>query len=135
MDLKKLKKDVTEKGIEEEKDELGRLKSLLGKFNSGQVNASTTPQGDEVHVGPATEHNSGQMANSGQTGTTPVMDSGKTDVREPETPRRQEEIREPSPEEEDKAQQAAAQRRESHREAAIEENPPRDSDSSSEDAA
>ena len=122
MDFDNLKKDLEEKGIEKGKEELDKLKGRLGNFNSGQVN--TQPQeGNEVHVGPPTDHHSGQMANSGQTGTTPVMDSGKADIREPEMPRREEEIREPKPDEQDAA---SAQQKESHREAALEQNPPRD---------
>ena len=126
MDFNKLKQEAIDKGVEKGKEELDKLKNRMGNFNSGQVNASTTPEkGNELHVGPATEHNSGQLANSGQTGTTPVMDSGKTDIREPETPRREEEIREPSAEEKE---DASAQRKESRREAAIEENPSSDED-------
>lgn len=124
MDFDKLKKDLEEKGIEKGKEELGKLEGRLGNFNSGQVNTTTQPDKDnELHVGPATDHYSGQMANSGQTGTTPVMDSGKADIREPETPPREEEIREPRP---DEQEAASAQQKESHREAAIEQNPPRD---------
>jgi hypothetical protein len=135
LDLKEVKQELEEKGIEKSKEELDKLKGRLGNFNSGQANASTTPEkGNELHVGPATDHNSGQMANSGQTGTTPVMDSGKADVREPDVPRKEEEIREPRPDEDENQEAAAAQRRESRREAAIEENPPSD-DLPTEDAA
>ncbi len=136
MDFNKVKQELEEKGIDKSKEEMDNLKGRLGNFNSGQANASTTPEeGNDLHMGPATDHNSGQMANSGQTGTTPVMDSGKADVREPDTPRKEEEIREPGPEEdEDQEDAAAVQRRESHREAAIEENPPSD-DIPTEDAA
>jgi hypothetical protein len=133
LNFDKLKKDMEEKGIEKGKEELDKLKGRLGNFNSGQVNTTTQPdKGNEVHVGPPTDHNSGQMANSGQTGTTPVMDSGKADIREPETPRREEEIREPKP---DEQEAASAQQKESHREAAIEQNPPRDEGDEAEDAA
>ncbi|HET9790329.1 MAG TPA: hypothetical protein VFR08_03430 [Candidatus Angelobacter sp.] len=133
MDFDKLKKDLEEKGIEKGKQELDKLKGRLGNFNSGQVNTTTQPdKGNEVHEGPPTDYNSGQMANSGQTGTTPVMDSGKADIREPEPPRRDEEIREPEP---DDQEAAAAQRQESHREAAIEENPASDEGDKGEDAA
>jgi hypothetical protein len=133
LDFDKLKKDLEEKGIEKGKEELDKLKGRLGNFNSGQVNTTTQPdQANEVHVGPPTDHNSGQMANSGQTGTTPVMDSGKADIREPEMPRREEEIREPKPDEQDAA---SAQQKESHREAALEQNPPRDEGDEAEDAA
>lgn len=133
MDFDKLKKDLEEKGFEKGKQEIDKLKGRLGNFNSGQVNTTTQPdKGNEVHVGPPTDHNSGQMANSGQTGTTPVMDSGKTGIREPETPRREEEIREPRP---DEQEAASAQQKESHREAAIEQNPPRDEGDEAEDAA
>jgi hypothetical protein len=124
LDFGKLKKDVSSKGIEKGKEELDKLKNRLGNVNSGQVNASTTPEQDnELHVGPPTDYNSGQLANSGHTGTTPVMDSGKADIREPDTPRREEEIREPSAEEQEAA---SADRKESRREAASEENPPSD---------
>jgi hypothetical protein len=130
LDFNKIKNDAIDKGIKKAKEELDELKNRVGNFNSGQVNASTTPeQGNELHVGPPTDHNSGQLANSGHTGTTPVMDAGKADIREPETPRREEEIREPSPEEQE---DSSAQRKESRREAAIEENPPSDE---AEDAA
>jgi hypothetical protein len=133
LDFDKLKKDLEEKGIEKGKEELDKLRGKLGNFNSGQVNTTTKPQeGNEVHVGPPTDHNSGQMANSGQTGTTPVMDSGKANIREPEPPRREEEIREPDP---DDQEAAAAQRQESHREAAMEENPASDEGDRDEDAA
>ncbi len=136
MDLTKLKKDVTDKRIEKGKEEPDKLKGRLGNFSAGQVNSSTTPEeSNELHVGPVTGHNSGQMANSGHTGTTPVMDSGKADIREPDTPRKEEEIREPSPDEDEAQDDAAAQRRESRREAAIEENPPSDNETESEDAA
>ena len=132
MDFHKLKKNLEEKGIEKGKEELDNLKGRLGNFNSGQVNTTTQPdKANEVHVGPPTDHHSGQMANSGQTGTTPVMDSGKTDIREPETPRREEEIREPRP---DEQEAASAQQQESNREAAIEQNPVRDKEEA-EDAA
>jgi hypothetical protein len=130
LDLNKRRQDAIDKGAEKGKEELDKLKNRLGNFNSGQVNASRSPEEEnELHVGPATDHNSGQLANSGHTGTTPVMDSGKADVREPDTPPREEEIREPSPEEQE---DASAQRKESRREAAIEENPPSDE---AEDAA
>ena len=133
MDFDKLKKDVEEKGIEKGQEELEKLKGRLGNFNSGQVNTTTKPgEGDEVHVGPATDHNSGQMANSGQTGTTPVMDSGKAGIREPGTVRPEEEIREPEPEEQGAT---SSQQQESRREAAIEQNPPRDEGDEAEDAA
>lgn len=133
MNFENRNKQTEEKGFEKGKQEIDKLKGRLGNFNSGQVNTTTQPdKGNEVHVGPPTDHNSGQMANSGQTGTTPVMDSGKADIREPETPRREEEIREPRP---DEQEAAAAQRQESHREAAMEENPPRDDGDETEDAA
>jgi hypothetical protein len=133
MDFDKLKKDLAKKGVEKGKEELDKLKGRLGNFNSGQVNTTTTPdEGNEVHVGPPTDHNSGQMANSGHTGTTPVMDSGKADIREPKTPRREEEIREPKP---DEQEAASAQQEESQREAAIEQNPTRDEGDEAEDAA
>jgi hypothetical protein len=130
LDFKKLEKDAVDKGVEKGKEELEKIKNRMGNFNSGQVNASTTPEKpNELHVGPPTDHNSGQLANSGHTGTTPVMDSGKADVREPDTPRREDQIREPAPEEQE---DASAQRKESRREAALEQNPPSDK---AEDAA
>lgn len=135
MDFDKLKRDLEEKGIEKGKEELDKLKGKLGNFNSGRVNTTTQPEkGNDVHVGPPTDHYSGQMANSGQTGTTPVMDSGKADIREPETPRREEEIREPEPDEQGAT---SAQQQESHREAAVEQNPARDEgdEAKDEDAA
>ena len=125
MDLSKLKKDLTDKGIEKSKEELEKLKARFSGQGSGQTtNATTTPaQTDEPHVGPATDHYSGQMANAGHTGTTPVMDAGKRDIREPETPAKEEEIREPDPEEQEGASESAD---ESRREAALEENPASD---------
>jgi hypothetical protein len=72
------------------------------------------------------------MANSGQTGTTPVMDSGKAGIREPGTARPEEEIREPEPDEQGAR---SSQQQESHREAAIEQNPPSDEREEGEDAA
>jgi hypothetical protein len=117
MDFDKLKKDLAEKGIEKGKEEVDRLKGRLGNFNSGRVNTTTRPQeGTEVEAGAPTEDN------SGQTGATPVMDSGKAGIREPGTIRHDQEIREPEPDE----HEAAAQQQESHREAAIEQNPARD---------
>jgi hypothetical protein len=119
MDFDKLKKDLAEKGIQEGKEELDKLKGRLGNFNSGRVNSTTRPQeGTEMEVGVPTEDN------SGQTGTTPVMDSGKAGVREPGTSGHDEETGKPEPDE----HEAAAQQQESHREAAIEQNPARDED-------
>lgn len=134
MDFSKLKKDVTEMGVEKGKAEVDKLKEALDAQRSKKTtNATTTPaQTDEVHVGPATDHYSGQMANSGHTGTTPMMDAGKRDIREPETPAKEEEIREPNP---DEQEAAAESREESRREAAIEENPARDEETDREDAA
>ena len=133
MDFHKLKKNLEEKGIEKGKEELDNLKGRLGNFNSGQVNTTTKPQeGSDVLVGAPTQNNSGQMANSGQTGTTPVMDSGKAGIREPGTARPEEEIREPEPDEQGAR---SSQQQESHREAAIEQNPPSDEREEGEDAA
>jgi hypothetical protein len=133
LDFHKLKKNLEEKGIEKGKEELDNLKGRLGNFNSGQVNTTTQAgESNEVHVGPPTDHNSGQMANSGQTGTTPVMDSGKAGIREPGTARPEEEIREPEPDEQGAR---SSQQQESHREAAIEQNPPSDEREEGEDAA
>lgn len=120
-----------------------RDKTTTGQ-NSGLTNATTKPNhGNELHAAPPTDK--------------PQPTSGKRDIREPESPRREEEIREPNPDEQEtddaaanqqndaaartQKEAAAAQRRESHREAAIEENPPRDEpgpadrDSANKDAA
>jgi len=132
LDFNKLKKDLEEKGVEKGKEELDKLKGKLGNFNSGQVSTTKPEEGNEVQVEAPTESNSGQMADSGQTGTTPVMSSGKAGIREPGTVRPEEQIREPEP---DEQEAAAAQREESHREAAMEENPVRDEGDEAEDAA
>ena len=134
MDFEKLKKDLEEKGVEKSQEELDKLKGRLGGFNSGQVSTTQPEQGNEIHVGPPTDHNSGQMANSGHTGTTPVMDSGKADIGEPDSPGDEEKIREPRPEEEQVQHVANDQQSESRREAAIEQNPASDEDQA-EDAA
>lgn len=134
MDFEKLKKDLEEKGVEKSQEELDKLKGRLGGFNSGQVSTTQPEQGNEIHVGPPTDHYSGQMANSGHTGTTPVMDSGKADIGEPDSPGDEEKIREPRPEEEQVQHVANDQQAESRREAAIEQNPASDEDQA-EDAA
>lgn len=134
MDFEKLKKDLEEKGVEKSQEELDKLKGRLGGFNSGQVSTTQPEQGNEIHVGPPTDHYSGQMANSGHTGTTPVMDSGKADIGEPDSPGDEEKIREPRPEEEQVQHVANDQQAESRREAAMEQNPATDEDQA-EDAA
>ena len=134
MDFEKLKKDLEEKGVEKSQEELDKLKGRLGGFNSGQVSTTQPEQGNEIHVGPPTDHNSGQMANSGHTGTTPVMDSGKADIGEPDSPGDEEKIREPGTENQPVRQAADKQGEESRREAAIEQNPASDEDQA-EDAA
>lgn len=132
MDQKKLKKKPADEGAQSEKQ---HLEGKGGPAEARQTtNATTTPaQTGEPHVGPPTEHHSGQLANSGHTGTTPMMkqDAGKRDIREPETPPREQEIREPNP---DEQEASAESRKESREEAAIEENPPRDDEGSKEAA-
>lgn len=128
MDQKKLKKNPADEGVPEGKQQPETLlKSRPGEERQRQTtNATTTPaRTGEPHVGRPTDHHSGQLANSGHTGTTPMMkqDAGKRDIREPDTPPREQEIREPNPDEEEAAAQS---RKESRKEAAIEENPPRD---------
>lgn len=136
MDLNKLKKDLQEKGIEKGKEELEKLKGRMGNFNSGNVStASTSPeQQTETEPEADTGQNAGQIATSGRENTMPVMDSGKAPVREPETPRREEEIREPGSKK-DEQNAVSAQGQESAREAAIEENPASDEADDSEEAA
>lgn len=133
MDPNKLKKELADRGAEKGKEELEKLKGGFEAQKGQSRNASTTPaQTGEPRVGPATDHYSGQLANSGHTGTTPEMkqEPGKRDIREPETPAREEEIREPNPDE----QEAAAQAREESRKAAVEENPARDDEGGKEAA-
>jgi hypothetical protein len=136
VDLNKLKKDLQEKGIEKGKEELEKLKGRMGNFNSGNVStASTSPeQQTETEPEADTGQNAGQIATSGRENTMPVMDSGKAPVREPETPRREEEIREPGSKK-DEQNAVSAQGQESAREAAIEENPASDEADDSEEAA
>jgi hypothetical protein len=135
LDQKKLKKDPVDKGAQKGKLDSERLKDRAAEERQRQTtNATTTPAPTgEPHVGPPTDHHSGQLANSGHTGTTPMMkqDPGKRDIREPETPAREEEIREPNP---DEQEAAAESRKESRKEAAIEENPPRDDEAGKEAA-
>lgn len=127
MDLNKLEKDLADKGMKKGKEELEKLKDRLSGQGSGTgPNATTTPAQTD------TDHYSGQMANSGHTGTTPVMDAGKRDIREPETPAKEEEIREPNP---DEQEDASASAEESRREAAMEQNPASDEETDREDAA
>lgn len=127
LDQNKLKKGPAEKGAQKRKQHSEELKrGPAGELQRTTTNATTTPaQTGEPHVGPPTDHYSGQLANSGHTGSTPTMkqDSGERDIREPEKPAREEEIREPNP---DEREAAAESRRESRHEAAIEENPPYD---------
>jgi hypothetical protein len=136
MDFSKLKKDLEDKGMEKAKEELDKLKGRMGNFNSGNVStASPIPeQQGEAKAGELGGQNAGQIASSGRESTTPVMESGKAPVREPEEPRREEEIREPGtkPNEKD---DASAQREESAREAALEENPASDDAADAEEAA
>ena len=134
--MNKLKKDLQEKGIEKGKEELEKLKGRMGNFNSGNVStASTSPeQQTETEPEADTGQNAGQIATSGRENTMPVMDSGKAPVREPETPRREEEIREPGSKK-DEQNAVSAQGQESAREAAIEENPASDEADDSEEAA
>ena len=142
MDSGKFKEDTEEKGAGKGQEELEKLKARLGGFNSGEL--STT----NIHQKKRTEsqasppgHDSGEPEPPGRTRSTPVMDSGKADIGEPDTPSDKEKIREPEPEPEHKpdeehVQQAAVeQRRESRREAATEQNPPNDVEDQSEDAA
>ena len=136
MDLNKLKKDLQEKGIEKGKEELEKLKGRMGNFNSGNVSTASTSPEQQTETEPEvdTGQNAGQIATSGRENTMPVMDSGKAPVREPETPRREEEIREPGSKK-DEQNAVSAQGQESAREAAIEENPASDEADDSEEAA
>ena len=136
MDFDKLKKELEEKGIEKAKEELDKLKGRMGNFNSGNVSTaspSAEQQGD-AEAEAVTGQNAGQIATSGRENTTPVMESGKAPVREPETPRREEQIREPGTEQ-DEQDAVSTQGQESAREAAIEENPASDEAEDSEEAA
>lgn len=127
MDHKEPRKKSADKKPHKAKEQPEPLKGRsAGQKAAPSINSTTTPaQAGEPHVGPPTDHYSGQMATSGHTGTTPAMipDAGKRDIREPEAPSRQEEIREPNP---DEQEAAAGSRKESRKEAAVEENPPRD---------
>lgn len=124
MDQKEPGKNLAPKRAKKTKEQTNELKHPSAKKRVPSTNATTTPaSSDELHVGPPTDHYSGQLANSGHTGTTPEMKAGKRDIREPEAPSREEEIREPNPEEQEAAEDS---RRESRKEAAVEENPPRD---------
>lgn len=136
MDLNKLKKDVEEKGIEKTKEEISKLKGRMGNFNSGNVSAANTnaEQQSDPEAGEIGGEDAGRIASSDRKRTTPVMESGKAPVREPETPRREEQIREPEAEENEQ-EGASAQRDESAREAAIEQNPASDEAEDSEEAA
>jgi hypothetical protein len=136
VDFDKLKKDLEEKGIEKAKEEMDKLKGRLGNFNSGNVSTASTnvSQQDDASAGALGGENAGDVASSRRESTTPVMQSGKAPVREPETPRREEQIREPDAEENEQ-EGASAQREESAREAAVEENPATDEADDSEEAA
>jgi hypothetical protein len=136
VDFNKLKKDLEEKGIKKGKEELEKLKGRMGNFNSGNVSTASTnaEQQGEAEAEAVSGRNAGQVASSGREDTTPVMESGKAPVREPETPRREEQIREPESENQEQ-DDTSAQREESAREAAIEENPARDEAEDSEEAA
>jgi hypothetical protein len=133
MDFEKLKKDLEEKGVEKGQEELEKLKARLGGFNSGEL--STTGDHQEHKEAQANPPGHGAEAvESGRTGATPVMDSGKADIGEPDSPGDEEEIREPRPEEE-QVQTANDQGAESRREAAMEQNPANDEENQAEDAA
>lgn len=128
MDFNKVKKELEEKGIEKGEQELDKLKARLGGFNSGEVStASTHPEKQTESQASPPGHDSTQSESPGRTGATPVMDSGKADIGEPDTPRDKEKIREPRPEE-DQVRAADKQGEESRREAAIEQNPANDED-------
>ncbi|HET9182673.1 MAG TPA: hypothetical protein VFP59_11110 [Candidatus Angelobacter sp.] len=145
MDLEKLKKDMEEKGVEKSQEELDKLKARLGGFNSGEVSTtSTTNTGEETRKQSQASppgHDSSEAASSVRTGATPVMDSGKADIGEPDTPRDQDKIREPRTEDEVRRanvrRAADEQAEESRREAAMEQNPAKDVDGEdqAEDAA
>jgi len=136
VDFDKLKKDLEEKGIGKAKEELEKLKGRMGNFNSGNVSTASTnaEQPEAEQVGALGDENAGNIASSSRESTVPVMESGKAPVREPETPRREEQIREPGSEQ-DERDEASAEGEESAREAAIEENPASDEDGGSEEAA
>lgn len=103
-----------------------RDKNKIGQ-NFSLTNATTTPyKGNELHSVPPSGRQFAKSAKADRSDTPPEKGSGKRDIREPESPRREDEIREPNPDEQEADDAAEAQRRESHREAAMEENPPRD---------
>jgi hypothetical protein len=136
VDFNKLKKDLEEKGIEKGKEELEKLKGRMGNFNSGNVSTASTnaEQQSDANTGELGGQNAGQIATSGRENTAPVMDSGKAPVREPDTPGREEQIREPGANK-DEQHAVSTQAEESAREAAIEENPASDDADESEEAA
>ncbi|HEX5434715.1 MAG TPA: hypothetical protein VFY05_10795 [Candidatus Angelobacter sp.] len=145
MDFEKLKKDMKEKGVEKSQEELDKLKSRLGGFNSGEVSTTSTASRDEQtgRQSQATPpgHDLTEAASPVRAGATPVMDSGKADIGEPDTPRDQDKIREPRTEDEVRRanvrRAADEQAEESRREAALEQNPANDVDGEdqAEDAA
>jgi len=135
MDFSKLKKDLEDKGVEKTKEGLDKLKGRMGNFNSGNVStAGTNAEQQGNSTGERGGQNAGQIASSGRENTMPVIESGKAPVREPEEPRREEEIREPGTKQHEK-DDASAQREESAREAALEENPASDDAADTEEAA
>lgn len=133
MDFEQLKKDLEEKGVEKGQEELEKLKARLGGFNSGEL--STTGDHQEHKEAQANPPGHGAEAvESGRTGATPVMDSGKADIGEPDSPGEEEKVREPGTENEPVRNAADHQGEESRREAAIEQNPANDEEHA-EDAA
>lgn len=134
MDFEKLKKDGEEKGVEKGQQELDKLKGRLGGFNSGELSTTGNRQEKQKEAQASPPGHGAEAANSDRSGATPVMDSGKADIGEPDSPGNEQKIREPGTENKAVRQAAEKQGDESRREAAIEQNPANDQDQA-EDAA
>jgi len=129
MDFDKRKREAEEKGGEKSQEELDKLKVRLGGFNSGELSTTGARRQEKQRDSQGNPPGHGaEAAKSGRSGATPVMDSGKADIGEPDAPRDEEKIREPGPEDEQVQQAAAEQRGESRREAVLEQNPVKDKD-------